>query len=104
MDWILETKRIREFMYTPSRQRDGMLLQKSIIRNTEGYTQYTYTGANDSPKPMQYYFHKDHLGNVCAVWNATTDEAVQRTNYYPSGVPMAQRYHYPNMGDGFGAQ
>ena len=26
----------------------------------------------------------------CAVWNATTDEVVQRTVYYPSGVPMAQ--------------
>lgn len=77
-------------MYTPSRQRDSLLLQKSIIRNTEGYTQYTYTSANDSPKPMQYYFHKDHLGNVCAVWNATTDEVVQCTAYYSSGVPMAQ--------------
>ena len=72
------------------KQRDSLFLQKGIIRNTEGYTQYTYKGANDSPKPMQYYFHKDHLGNVCAVWNATTDEVVQRTNYYPSGVPMAQ--------------
>ena len=77
-------------MYTPSRQWESLLLQKSIIRHAEGYTQYTYTGANDSPKPMQYYFHKDHLGNVCAVWNATTDEVVQRTNYYPSGMPMAQ--------------
>ena len=77
-------------MYTSSRQWDGMLLQKSIIRNAEGYTQYTYTGANDIPKQMQCYFHKDHLGNVCAVWNTTTDEVVQRTNYYPSGVPMAQ--------------
>lgn len=77
-------------MYTPSRQRDSLLLQKSIIRNTEGYTQYTYTGANDNPTPMQYYFHKDHLGNVCAVWNAMTGEVVQRTNYYPSGMPMAQ--------------
>ena len=77
-------------MYTPSRQRDSQLLQKSIIRHAEGYTQYTYTGANDSPKPMQYYFYKDHFGNVCAVWNATTDEVVQRTVYYPSGVPMAQ--------------
>ena len=77
-------------MYTPSRQWDSLLLQKSIIRHAEGYTQYTYTGASDSPKPMQYYFHKDHLGNVCAVWDATTGEVVQRTNYYPSGVPMAQ--------------
>ena len=25
-----------------------------------------------------------------AVWDATTDEVVQRTNYYPSGMPMAQ--------------
>ena len=80
----------REFMYTPSRQRDSLLLQKSTIRNAEGYTQYTYTGASDSMGAMQYYFHKDHLGNVCAVWNATTDEVVQRTIYYPSGVPMAQ--------------
>ena len=52
-------------MYTP---RDSLLLQKSIIRNAEGYTQCTYTGASDSPKPMQYYFHRDHLGNVCVVW------------------------------------
>ena len=77
-------------MYTPSRQRDSLLLQKSIIRNAEGYTQYTYAGANDSMEAMQYYFYRDHLGNVCAVWNATTDEVVQRTVYYPSGVLMAQ--------------
>ena len=69
------------------KQRDSLFLQKGTIRNTEGYTQYTYTGAGDSPKPMQYYFHKDHLGNVCAVWNAMTSEVVQRTIYYPSGVP-----------------
>lgn len=39
-----------------------------------------------------YYFIKDHLGNICAVVNATADTVVQRTMYYASGVPMAQSW------------
>jgi RHS repeat-associated protein len=48
------------------------------IHNTIGY--YT-DGA---------YFHylKDHLGNICAVVRSTTDDVVQQTQYYASGVPM----------------
>ena len=37
-----------------------------------------------------YYTLKDHLGNICAVVNATSDTVVQRTIYYASGVSMAQ--------------
>ncbi len=36
-----------------------------------------------------HYYHRDHLGNTCAVWNATADSVVQRTRYYASGMPMA---------------
>lgn len=36
-----------------------------------------------------YYYHKDHLGNNCAVWNAGTNTVVQSMLYYPSGLPMA---------------
>ena len=43
-----------------------------------------------------YYFdsayYKDHLGNICAVVNASADTVVQRTMYYASGVPMAQSW------------
>ncbi|MDR2651973.1 MAG: RHS repeat-associated core domain-containing protein, partial [Prevotellaceae bacterium] len=35
-----------------------------------------------------YYYRKDHLGNNCEVWNATQNITVQRTDYYPSGMPM----------------
>ena len=35
------------------------------------------------------YYHRDHLGNTCAVWNATADSVVQRTLYYAGGMPMA---------------
>ena len=34
-----------------------------------------------------YHFIKDHLGNVCAVVKSETDELVQSTIYYASGVP-----------------
>ncbi len=48
------------------------------IHNTIGY----YTDGT--------YFHylKDHLGNICAVVRSTTDDVVQQTQYYASGVPM----------------
>ena len=39
-----------------------------------------------------FYTVKDHLGNICAVVDATTDTVVQRTMYYASGVPMAQSW------------
>ena len=39
-----------------------------------------------------FYTVKDHLGNICAVVNATADTVVQRTMYYASGVPMAQSW------------
>ena len=39
--------------------------------------------------PVFHYYHRDHLGNNCAVWNATADSVVQRTLYYAGGMPMA---------------
>ena len=64
-----------ESCYTP---RDTTLR----IFNTIGYwADSTY-----------FYTVKDHLGNICAVVNATTDTVVQRTMYYASGVPMAQSW------------
>lgn len=39
-----------------------------------------------------YYALKDHLGDICAVVNATADTLVQQTLYYPSGVMMAQSW------------
>ena len=35
-----------------------------------------------------YYVH-DHLGNVCTVWSASTSSFIQKTFYYPSGVPVS---------------
>ena len=32
----------------------------------------------------QYYYHQDHLGNICAEWDATHDSVVQQTLYYAS--------------------
>ena len=37
----------------------------------------------------QYYYHRDHLGNICAVWDATHDSVVQQTLYYASGLPVS---------------
>lgn len=37
-----------------------------------------------------YHYIKDHLGNICAVVNASGDSVIQSTMYYASGVPMAE--------------
>ncbi len=34
------------------------------------------------------YYIRDHLGNVCAVWDSHANGYTQTTFYYPSGVPM----------------
>lgn len=44
----------------------------------------------DRADSTYFYTVKDHLGNICAVVNATADAVVQRTMYYASGVPMAE--------------
>lgn len=106
-----------EYQHPSSRSRhDSLLLCKHIIHNPEGYIEYTYhwvvnTTAIPNTAPMpprlpkavqtQYYYHRDHLGNNCAVWDATNNYVAQRTWYYASGTPMsistaqgAQPYKY----------
>ena len=64
------------------------------VYNAEGYTEdVTF------PIPNYYYFRRDHLGNNREVWLANTNTAVQRTQYYPSGLPWAS-----NDGDNPGKQ
>ena len=51
------------------------------LQNAEGYM------AADS---KYYYYRRDHLGNNREVWCATTNTTVQKTQYYPSGLPWAE--------------
>ncbi|MDD4993092.1 MAG: DUF6443 domain-containing protein [Paludibacter sp.] len=62
------------------------------IYNTEGYS-VSPTSA------VYYYYRKDHLGNNREVWCANTNNNVQRTQYYPSGLPWMS-----NTGDNPGTQ
>jgi RHS repeat-associated protein len=59
------------------------------IHNPEGYF------ANNN----YHYYRRDHLGNNREVWNATANTTVQKTQYYPSGLPWAT-----NSGDNAGVQ
>jgi len=54
----------------------------SRIYNDEGYVE-------TPSSPQYYYYRKDHLGDNREVWLANTGETVQRTQYYPSGLPWA---------------
>ena len=47
------------------------------IHNAEGYVE----------NGQYFYYRKDWLGNNREVWNATTQQTVQVTNYYSSGLP-----------------
>ena len=48
------------------------------IRRPTAWAQNTYN-----------YYRRDHLGNNCAVWDATNDTTLQQTVYYASGLPMS---------------
>ena len=75
----------KEYRYMGN-SMDSLQLRSLMVYNGEGYWAYDY----GKKAATQYYFHKDHLGNVCAVWDATTDSVVQRTDYYASGLPKSQ--------------
>lgn len=64
------------------------------VYNPEGYVEGgVHHGIRDNNSvfwdPSYYYFHKDHLGNNCAVWSGSFNSVVQRMLYYPSGLPMS---------------
>jgi hypothetical protein len=59
------------------------------IYNAEGYAD-TITATI----PNYKYYRRDHLGNNRELWVANTKKTIQRTQYYPSGLPWAS-----NTGD-----
>lgn len=68
---------------------------KQRINNAEGYISCDNEGKYDG----YLYYRRDHLGNNREVWNANANATVQRTQYYPSGLPWAS-----NSGDNPGTQ
>ncbi len=61
---------------------------KEVVHNDEGYTEFALNDTSIT-NMQQYYYRKDHLGNIVAVWNATREDTPQRTFYYASGLPMS---------------
>ncbi|NMC98799.1 MAG: hypothetical protein GYA62_03640 [Bacteroidales bacterium] len=55
------------------------------VHNPEGYIDNLYVSGG----PTYNYYRRDHLGNNREVWRANTNTTVQRTQYYPSGLPWA---------------
>ena len=51
------------------------------INNTEGYV-------TSLTSPSYFYYRKDHIGNNREVWKAVANTTIQRTQYYPSGLPI----------------
>jgi RHS repeat-associated protein len=64
------------------------------IYNSEGFAD-TITATI----PNYKYYRRDHLGNNRELWVANTKKTLQRTQYYPSGLPWAS-----NTGDNPGVQ
>lgn len=75
--------------------------EKELVYNDEGYCQFGFGGSIS--QFSQYYYCRDYLGNIVAVWNADTKQIEQQTLYYASGLPMnnstgdnLQAYKYNN--------
>jgi len=72
------THYIDNFEYLFDIQDESENITDTRIHNAEGYVE----------NGNWYYFRKDHIGNNREVWNATTGATVQKTDYYPSGLPL----------------
>ena len=73
--------------YRARRQDSVWRWYKEIVYNDEGYTEFALNDTSITDI-QQYYYRKDHIGNIVAVWNATKEETPQRMFYYASGLPM----------------
>ena len=63
------------------------------IYNSEGYAENV-----TATTPNFNYYRRDHLGDNREVWLANTKTTVQRTQYYPSGLPWATTISdYPGL-------
>lgn len=77
----------------PSTRTDVLTLTR--LHNTEGYSS-AITPLNRNAQPIYSYYRRDHLGNNREVWQAqveygnrvTPSSTIQRTQYYPSGLPF----------------
>jgi RHS repeat-associated protein len=60
------------------------------VHNAEGYVNRleVYRPRVTATNTYNYY-RRDHLGNNCAVWDATNDTTLQQTVYYASGLPLS---------------
>ena len=67
----------------------GSITKEQKMRSSSWETTQTIHNAIGYYKNgVHYHYLKDHLGNVCAVVSSETDQVVQKTVYYASGVPM----------------
>ena len=60
----------------------GIINMNGRVYDPEGYASY-----NTSPYSGFIYNRTDHLGNIREVWHASSKTTIQRTQYYPSGLP-----------------
>ena len=63
--------------------------QLKLILTENGYIERN----KDTGAYHRYYYLKDHLGNNRIVMNSS-GAVVQLTNYYPSGMVMAEKYYW----------
>ncbi len=104
------TDYINNFEYKVQRHFDFEITDSPVdsrslntVYNNEGYSKRLFLASN---QPIYSYYRKDHLGNTREVWTSahisksirgidrSPASTVQRTQYYPSGLPWAS-----NSGD-----
>jgi len=92
------TDYIGNIEYSSKRNNTGKTYGLQQVNNPEGYSNMfnnSYVSTNF------FYFRRDHLGNTREVWRApyivyvnnnfvTPAAVVQRTQYYPSGLPWSE--------------
>ena len=87
-DYVYGTEYMDNYEYSFDNDCGNYIMSLNKLYNTEGYT----TGVNN-PTYLNYeyyYYRKDHLGNNREVWVANNGATLQRTQYYPSGLPWSE--------------
>lgn len=67
----------------------SLRMSKLNIYNSEGFIQYSVDN-KALRSPLPFYYHKNYMGSVVAVWNATQDTIEQCTSYYTTGIPKTE--------------
>ena len=89
-NYYFGTEYVGNIEYSYEDDCDYLTKHLSKVYHPEGYVSNIKSSTGI---PVYNYYRRDHLGSIREVWAGNTQKTIQRTWYYPSGLPIEKGYN-----------